>query len=100
MIFRSTILSLAHKDEEVWPDGTHLCYSQSQVVSTCQSFRPVAPFFFWLKCHLWLSFIKYRKGCGHINILIPNIMGLWVELQPFKCESKILRQIDYSYSIV
>ena len=40
------IFDLIHKEEEVWPDGTYPCYSQSQVVSVCQSFRPVVPFFF------------------------------------------------------
>ena len=37
---------------------------RSQVVSACQSFRPVAQFFFWLKNHsgLFFFFFEYRKG--------------------------------------
>ena len=45
--------------------GPTPCDSQSQVVSACQSFRPIAPFFFLAK----VSFFEYRKGCGHVDIL-------------------------------
>ena len=43
--------------------------SQSQSVSVCQSFRPVAPFFFLAKVP-FLAFKQYRNGCGHIDMLM------------------------------
>ena len=39
-----------------------LCYLQSQVVSACQSFRPVASFFFSGKSILFLAFFLIQKG--------------------------------------
>ena len=48
--------------------GPTPCYSQSQVVSVCQSFRPVAQFFF--QQSNFLSFFGgMEKGCGHIDML-------------------------------
>ena len=51
--------------------GPTPCYSQSQVVSVCQSFRPVAQFFF--RQSIFLSFLFFslsmEKGCGHIDVL-------------------------------
>ena len=35
-------------------------YSQSQIVSACQSFRPVAPFFFLVKVPFWATFNRER----------------------------------------
>ena len=56
----------------MWPDGTNPCYLQSQVVSACQSFRPVAPFFFLAK----LPFMAYLNTVRSEAILkkkyIPN----------------------------
>ena len=43
--------SLTHKEEEVWPDGTHpTFFTESSCVST-PSFRFVAPSFFLAKVH-------------------------------------------------
>ena len=39
------------------------CYSQSQVISVCQSFRPVAQFFFPQQ-----SIFSMEKGCDHIDM--------------------------------
>ena len=68
--------------------GPTPCYSQSQVVSAYQSFRPVAPFFFLEKVPNW-PFFGIQKGCGHIYAydiplmtLILNIYG-FVGLDPF-----------------
>ena len=52
-MFLSTIFdifSLTHKEEEVWPDGTHpMLFTESSCVCMLK-FRPVAPFFlFWVK---------------------------------------------------
>ena len=45
--FRSTIFlhfSLTHKEEEVWPDGTHpMLFAESSCA--CMPFRPVVPFY-------------------------------------------------------
>ena len=38
------------------------CYLQSQVVSACQSFRHVAPFFFWQKYRFCLFGFLIQKG--------------------------------------
>ena len=57
--FRSTIFdtfSLAHKKEAVWPDGTHPMF-----MSSCQNFRPRAPFFFLAKVPFW-AFFLIQKG--------------------------------------
>ena len=61
--------------------GPTLCYSKGQVVSACQSFRPVAPFFFLALLTL-LAFL-YIKRCGHDHdvlmvTLILNIYGFRV----------------------
>ena len=55
----------------MWPDGTHPCYSQSQVVSVCQSFKPVAQFFFPAKnfSFFYFFFLSMVKGYGHIEVL-------------------------------
>ena len=45
------------------------CYSQSQVVSVCQSFRPVAQFFFSPAKYFSFFFFSMEKGCGHIDML-------------------------------
>ena len=80
----------------MWPDDPTPCYSQSQVVSVCQSFRPVAQFFFPGKV---LFFFSVEKRCGHIDVLktfpgdtdrkyiyiyIYIYMGLWSN---FNCSS-------------
>ena len=59
-------------------------YSQSQVVYVCQSFRPVAQFFFW-QSTIFKIFLSMEKGCGHINVLItfpgdtdPKYIYIWV----------------------
>ena len=71
--FRSTIFgifSLTHKEEEVWPDGTHpMLFTESSCVCM-PSFRPVALLFFSGKSIIFVVvFFQYRKGCGHIDIL-------------------------------
>ena len=55
------IFYLTRKEEEVWPDGTHpILFAESSCVA-CQSFRPVAPFFFsWQKYSFWL-FLEYER---------------------------------------
>ena len=47
----------------MWTDGPSPCYSQSQVVSVCQSFRPIAQFFFPAKSFFFL--FNMEKGSGH-----------------------------------
>ena len=43
MFLLSTIFDIFNPiQEEVWPDEPLPCYSQYQIVSICQSFRPVA----------------------------------------------------------
>ena len=44
-----TFLALYTKVKRCGQMGPTPCYSQSQVASACQSFRPVAPFFFLAK---------------------------------------------------
>ena len=53
----------------MWPDGTHPLLSQSQVVSVCQSFSPVAQFFFLVKFFSFFFFLSMEKRCGHIDVL-------------------------------
>ena len=48
--------------------GPTPCYSQSQVVSVCQSFRPVAQVFPPAK-YFFSFFLGMEKGCGHIDVL-------------------------------
>ena len=50
--FSSTIFKyfgLTHKENRCGQMGPTPCYSQHQVVFSCLSFRPVAPFFFLVK---------------------------------------------------
>ena len=51
-------------------------------MSACQSFSPVAPSFFLVKVQ-FLDFFEYRKGCGHIDMLMKYIwfMGLTSTVQ-------------------
>ena len=68
--FGSTIVyifSLIHKEEDVKPDGTLKLFAESSV-SACQRFRLVDPFF-GMKVP-FLAFLKYRKGCSHIDMLM------------------------------
>ena len=58
------IFSLTHKEEEVWPDGTHPILFAESVVSACQSFRLVAPFFFSGKSTTFRFFLEHRSGGG------------------------------------
>ena len=44
-------------------------YSQSQVMSVYQSFRPVTQFFFLLAKYFFLPFFSMEKGCGHTDML-------------------------------
>ena len=64
------------------------CYSQSQVVSACQIFRPVAPFFFWRKYHFWLFGYAYDVP---LVKLILNISGFMGVTSTVKHESRIHR---------
>ena len=91
-IFTSTIFdifSLTHKEEEVWPDGTHHMLFVSQIVSAYQRFRPVALFFFLEKVP-FLAFFLIQKGVWPYKYaydvplvtLILNIYG-FVGLAPF-----------------
>ena len=54
--------------------GPTPCYSQSQVVPVCQSFRLVAQqFFFSGKSTNFCCFSFFKgieKGCGHMDVLI------------------------------
>ena len=49
--------------------GVAPCFLKIRVMSANQSFRPVAPFFFVAKVPI-MDFLKYRMGCGHIDILM------------------------------
>ena len=58
------------------------CYSLSQVVSICQSFRPLTPFFFLTKVPFLAFFLEYRKVWPYrhaydvpLVTLILNIYG-------------------------
>ena len=57
------------------------CYLQSQVLSACQSFRPVAPLFFLAEVPLWL--FKIQRGVWlyeyayDISLMIL-ILDIWV----------------------
>ena len=62
--------------------GPTPCYSQSQVVSVCQSFRPVAQFFPLAK-YFFSSFFSMEKGCGHINILKHSLVTLIINIYGF-----------------
>ena len=53
----------------MWPDGTHpMLFAESSYVCM-SSFTSVAQFFFLVKVPS-LAFLEYRKGCGHINMLM------------------------------
>ena len=81
-----------------------------RVVSVCQSFRPVARFFFPIKVLFFLLF-SIEKVCSHIDVLntFPGdtdhiYMGLWSN---FNCSSmnpmmhrQTDKQTDNSYIIV
>ena len=64
LFLRSTIFdifSLTHKEEEVWPDGTHpMLFAESSCVCV-PSFWPVAPYFSLQKFHFFLAFL-IQKG--------------------------------------
>ena len=72
--------------------GPTPCYSKGQVVSACQSFRPVAPFFFLVKIPFLVCvfFFKIQKGVWPYRYaydvplvtLLLNIYG-FVGLAPF-----------------
>ena len=58
------------------------CYSLSQVVSICQSFRPLTPFFFLTKVPFLAFFLEFRKVWPYrhaydvpLVTLIQNIYG-------------------------
>ena len=62
--------------------GPNPCYSQSQVVSACRRFRPVAPFFFSGKCTIFGLYLiqkgvwPYRCACNAFLVtLILNLYG-------------------------
>ena len=61
--FRSTILdifNLTHKEEDVWPDGTHpMLFAESSCICM-PSFRPVAPFFFLSKVPFFFFFLVLK----------------------------------------
>ena len=58
-------LALYTKRKRSGQMGPNLCYSQSQVVSAYQSFRPVAQFLFLMKVQFFGSFLSVkRKGYG------------------------------------
>ena len=65
MFFRSTIFDnfcLTHKEEEVWPDGTH---PMLFTVSSCVSmpiFRSVTPFFFSGKSTIFCFILNSERG--------------------------------------
>ena len=56
-----TFLALHTKKKGCGQMGPTTCYSQSQTVSACQGFRPVAPFFFMAKVP-FLAYFKIHKG--------------------------------------
>ena len=50
--------------------GSTPCYSQSQAVSVCQSFRPITKKIFPPAKYLFFFFLLSKeKRCGHINML-------------------------------
>ena len=63
-------------------------YSQSQVVSVCRSFRPVAQFLSPAKYNFSIKKekkLRIEKGCGYIDVLItfpghtdPKYIYMWV----------------------
>ena len=94
--------------------GRTPCYIQSQVVSACQRFRPVAPFFFLAKVpFLFCFFVKYRKGCDHIDMLMTfpwctDFKYVWVRGSNFNrsgvnrgyTNRQTDRQIIHTFSIM
>ena len=64
-----TFLAL-HKENKVWPDGTHpMLFAKSSCVCI-PSFRPEVNFFPGKSTIFDFFFFKYRKGCGYIDMLI------------------------------
>ena len=59
--FFLTILALNTKRKKCGQMGATPCYSESQVVLVCQSFRPVAQFFFSSKV-LFFFFFSMERG--------------------------------------
>ena len=46
----------------MWPDGTHpMLFSEISFVSACQSFRPVAQFFFSAKTTIFGFFLNTER---------------------------------------
>ena len=83
--------------------GPTPCYSQSQVVSVCQSFRPVAQLFFLAEYFSFFLFFGMEKGCGHIDMLktFPDdtdykyiYMGLWSNFNCSSMNPTMHRQTD------
>ena len=63
--------------------GPTPCYSQSQVVFVCQSFRPVVQFFSLVKYFPPPFFLSMEKGCDHIEVLTDRLTDysnfiLWI----------------------
>ena len=49
-------------------EGSHPCYSQSQVVYAYHILSLSLQGFVWLKYHFW-AWHENRNGCGHIHVL-------------------------------
>ena len=47
--------------------GPTTCYFQNQVMSVCQSFRPIVPFFFLVKVP-FLALFEYKKAERGVTI--------------------------------
>ena len=65
MIFRSTIFgifSLTHKEEGVWPYGTHPTLFLESYCVCMPSFRSVAPLFFLAKVPFLALFLNTERG--------------------------------------
>ena len=59
----------------MWPDETHLMLFTESSCVCMPSFKSVAPLFFsGRSTSSGAFFFKYRKGCGHIDMLM---MSLW-----------------------
>ena len=71
--------------------GSIPCYLQSQIVSACRTFRPVAPLFFLEKV-LFLAFLKIQKGVwpyryAHDVPLVTLILTIWVRGSNLNCSN-------------
>ena len=68
----------------------------SQVVFACQLGLYLHSFF-WKKYHFWL-FLEYRKGCGHIDMLMTPLVTLILNIYRFvglmSTKSRIHGQTD------